>query len=337
MASTTVSAIDFNDALQSIIKTIVWKNAYAAAENEDNTYYFEIDKYMAASKYLEARFSSSYITSILTEHEHDTEKEWDDFCNEAFKTYDNGEELKKRFTVMHNYVEHNNYYRMLFGLPDYGASTQAYVYPDGYYNTRRDVMLNCRYDIDVNKADIILTGTEYGEGSNPNQAMWEFNISKEDYPSIEDYQEAYEKYLGKYIYVKSTNSLFQISNPSTMSRRNRDNTDSFDNPVPDGVTEILPTKIPLHEWEYRDRTLFVSSDAFTAIKESHKSEKAFRYLNYMADKKIWPYDARMAEKYQLLYIAPSDPNILSETFKQVYENCRMYILRALYTEAFSMN
>ena len=337
MASTTVSAIDFNDALQSIIKTIVWKNAYAAAENEDNTYYFEIDKYMAASKYLEARFSSSYITSILTEHEHDTEKEWDDFCNEAFKTYDNGEELKKRFTVMHNYVEHNNYYRMLFGLPDYGASTQAYVYPDGYYNTRRDVMLNCRYDIDVNKADIILTGTEYGEGSNPNQAMWEFNISKEDYPSIEDYQEAYEKYLGKYIYVKSTNSLFQISNPSTMSRRNRDNTDSFDNPVPDGVTEILPTKIPLHEWEYRDRTLFVSSDAFTAIKESHKSEKAFRYLNYMADKKIWPYDARMAEKYQLLYIAPSDPNILSETFKQVYENCRMYILRVFYTEAFSIN
>ena len=337
MASTIVSALNFNDALQTIIRTIVWKNAYAAAQNEDNSYYFEIDKYMAASKYLKARFSISYINSILTEHEDDTDKEWDDFCNEAFKTYDNGEELKKRFTIMRNYVEHNDYYRMLFGLPNYNASTQEFVYPDGYYNTRRDVMLRCRYDIDVNKADIILSGTEYGEGSNPNQAMWEFNISKEDYPSIEEYREAYDKYLEKYIYVKSTNSLFQISDPSSMSKRNKDRVDSFDNPVPDGVTEILPTRIPLHEWEYRERTLFIASDDFAAIKEAHKDEKAFKYLEYMADKKIWPYDARIAEKYQLLYVAPSDPAIMSETFKQVYENCRMYMLRVFYTEAFSMN
>ena len=81
MASTTVSAVDFNDALKSVIESIVWKNQYVAAQNEDSSYYFEIDKYIAASKYLKTRFSTSYINSILTEHENDSDKEWDDFCN----------------------------------------------------------------------------------------------------------------------------------------------------------------------------------------------------------------------------------------------------------------
>ena len=337
MASTVVSALNFNDALQTIIRTIVWKNAYAAAEAEDSSYYYEIDKYIAAAKYLNSRVSTSYINSVLNEHADDTDKEWDDFCNTAFSTYTDGDEIKKRFTIMHNYVEHNNYYRMLFGLPNYGAGVNYNIYPDGYYNTRRDVMLNCKYLIDVETADIILSGEEYGEGSNPNQAMWEYNLSPEDFATAEEYQKAYEKYLDSYIYVRSTNSLFQIADPTKMSRRNKDNVDSFGNAVPDGVKEILPSRIPLHEWHYRDRTIYIASDDFAKVKEAHKGKEGFEYLDYMSEKKIWPYDARMAEKYQLLYVAPSDPEVMTDTFKQVYENCRMYMLRVFYTEAFSTN
>ena len=227
MASTVVSALNFNDALQTIIRTIVWKNAYAAAEAEDSSYYYELDKYIAAAKYLNSRVSTSYINYVLNEHADDTDKEWDDFCNTAFSTYTDGDEIKKRFTIMHNYVEHNNYYRMLFGLPNYGAGVNYNIYPDGYYNTRRDVMLNCKYLIDVETADIILSGEEYGEGSNPNQAMWEYNLSPEDFATTEEYQKAYEKYLDSYIYVRSTNSLFQIADPTQMSRRINDNVDSL--------------------------------------------------------------------------------------------------------------
>ena len=337
LASTTVSAVDFNDALKSVVESIVWKNHYVAAQNEDSSYYFEIDKYIAASKYLKTRFSTSYINSILTEHENDSDKEWDDFCNSAFSTREDGSEVKKRFTIMHEYVEHNNYYRKLFGLPDYDANRSYYIFPSGYYNTNRDVMQNCRFEIDVDEADIILTGEEYGEGSNPNQAMWEFNVNRENFPSEEAYQEEYKKYLDKYIYVQLTNSLFKITDPSTMSRRNSDNVDSFDNPVPDGVTEIIPNRVPLHEWDHQEKALFIASDTFASIVASHSDDKGFEYLKYMGEKKIWPYDARVAERYQLLYVAPSEPSVLSDTFKQMYENCRMYVLRVFYTEAFGTN
>ena len=40
MASTTVSANDFNTSLKQLVRTGVWKNHYEAAQGENDLYYY---------------------------------------------------------------------------------------------------------------------------------------------------------------------------------------------------------------------------------------------------------------------------------------------------------
>ena len=79
MASTTVSANYFNDALKQIASGIVWKDSFSATEAENDSYYFSIDHYMNSAKFLLSKYSKSYIITILNEHVDDTADEFRDF------------------------------------------------------------------------------------------------------------------------------------------------------------------------------------------------------------------------------------------------------------------
>ena len=349
MASTTVSANDFNASLKELVRTGVWKNHYEAAQGENDLYYYEVDKYLAAAKYLRSRYSASYINNILNEHVDDSAEEFDTFCNNAFinakakdlKEDKNGNvtsKTKDSFVTMHNYVEHNNYYRCLFGLPNDEATIDDYIYPDGYYNTQRDVMQNCKFSFDVTKAEIILSGdpSPFDDPTdfNPNTHMEDYNISRAMFSSDEDFNKALKEMVDVHIYVKKTNSLFLIKRADLLNVYNNDNYDTWENRVPDGVEEVKPSLIPLHLWPYRQRTLYVSTDDFAKIQEAHKGDRNFYYLEYMGRKKIHPYIARLAERFDLLYLAASDPPVLADTFRDCYEACRQYAIRVFYTDAY---
>ena len=349
MASTTVSANDFNTSLKQLVKTGVWKNHYEAAQGENDLYYYEVDKYLAAAKYLRSRYSASYMNNILNEHVDDTAEEFDEFCNKAFvnsKSTDLTEDkygnitskTKESFVTMHNYVEHNNYYRCLFGLPNDEATVDDFIYPDGYYNTQRDVMQNCKFAYDVTKAEIILNGDpdpfSNAENFNPNTHMADYEITRAMFSSDDEFNAAIEEMKGMHIYVKKTNSLFIIKRADLLSKNSYDNYDSWGNRIPDGVEEVKPILIPLHQWPYRQRTLYVASDDFTAVQEAHKGDKNFYYLKYMGRKKIHPYIGRLAERFELLYLANSDPAVLADTFRDCYEACRQYAIRVFYTDAY---
>lgn len=317
MASTTVSANYFNDALKQIASGIVWKDSFSATEAENDSYYFSIDHYMNSAKFLLSKYSKSYIITILNEHVDDTADEFRDFCNQMFSS----SKVRDSFETMHSYVEHNSYYRMLFGLPSEETAEAYWVYPEGYYNTSRLVMQHCKFPIDPDDSKVILNSNEDFKKIKP--AIYEDGILVEK-GDVEN---------GDYIYVKPSNSLFKVIEDSIVNQINGDNIDTFGNPYSSGCTEVKPITIPLHEWSYYDRTRYMETDAFKSFISSH-TDSNYKYLNYLSSRRIYPFIARMADRFSLLYCPSSNPENLSTDFQDAYEKSRMYAIRVFYTDAY---
>lgn len=55
-----------------------------------------------------------------------------------------------------------------------------------------------------------------------------------------------------------------------------------------------------------------------------------KYIHYLASKRIDPYQSRCAERYEILWMEKSDNEFINETFMDVYENCRMNVLRTYF-------
>lgn len=319
MASTTVSANNFNTALKQIAEGIVWKDSYSAAQAEIDSYYFQIDRYISAAQYLMTKYSTSYINNILSDHLSDTT---DTFAEFAAKTFTNDKE-RSSFETMQAYVEHNAYYRMLFGLPAEENGEKYYVYPDGYYNTSRLVMQHCKFPIDTASASLTLkTNDDFDTLINEVRDPVTGEITLNGSASY-----------GDYIYVISTNSLYIVTEASELNIRSGDNIDSFGTPYSSGCSEIKPVLIPVHGWSYYDRSKWMTTSQYTAFL-SDNTDKEYRYLKYMGSRHIYPYTARLSERFSLLYCPASDPEILADDFKDSYEKCRMYIIRVFYTDAF---
>lgn len=92
--------------------------------------------------------------------------------------------------------------------------------------------------------------------------------------------------------------------------------------------------IPVHKLD--DVTLFKydSLRLFDKILEIYPNCK---YLKHLTKYKIDLYTARAADRYDILYIDHSDPDVIVEDFKEVYNLCKNYIVRVFYTDAYRSN
>lgn len=94
--------------------------------------------------------------------------------------------------------------------------------------------------------------------------------------------------------------------------------------------QIMP--IDTQPYAYRNRWL--RSPEGIQFLSDHKNDSQYKYLNFMTNKKIYPFSSRMAGRFEILYCPPSDPTVLADDFIQIYQFSLDYTIRVFYTEGY---
>lgn len=107
MASTETSALAFRNDLMELVKDIVWKDAFTAMKWENPQYSVEVDEYVTAASSLMEHYSTSQLVNMLS------------YDDTRFKSLVESLDyaVQRPLWILRSYHEHNNYYRMLAGLP----------------------------------------------------------------------------------------------------------------------------------------------------------------------------------------------------------------------------
>lgn len=303
MALTNVSAREFRSALLEISSDITWKNTYRAQEGEDSAYYFLVDRYLAAARLLLSRYSTTTI-NVYLDYE---QSKFDEFITNSSNAGTMTAEEAAAFRCMYTYVEHNTYYRMLTGLPAIGALDEYLVYPDGFY----DPLTSDHYE-KITRVTALNDVPTYSSYVDP-------------YPTSVTFHKG-----ETYDILSEANNRYRISykNPNRPIDEfwiNKSDTDLE-------IFQVNSTKrIPVHKWTSVDILRWETTDDFTNFISEHTDE-GYEYLQHMSTKKIRPYQARLAERFSILYCPSSDPENLANDFKDSYERARKLMINVFYTE-----
>lgn len=144
-----LSASMFLTQLMYISQDIVWKNAYLANKSEDPNYSIETEIFMAASRNM-LTFDTIYQFDRATLEEVGmSEIAIDAAMDDKYSIPLNMRTICTRTYIKRllltnpdtghyiNYIEHNNYYRMLMGLPDIGD--EDFVYNTEFENIPQNI------------------------------------------------------------------------------------------------------------------------------------------------------------------------------------------------------
>ena len=97
---------------------------------------------------------------------------------------------------------------------------------------------------------------------------------------------------------------------------------------------IDPT-IPVHNLELGDCYYLEDAGYLKKWADDPKLHKK-KYLQYIGKKRIDPYIARVAQRYEILWLNSADSlETLVDTFKTVYDNCRTLTIRTYYRKELS--
>lgn len=168
-----------------------------------------------------------------------------------------------------NYVEYNNYYRMLHGEPFYDETG---IY-EGLW-------------IDYNKIS----------DSSPTSMDSISKMYKEEYEEDSD---------GNKVLVSDYRLIHTLD-------------DATKNVLYDNGTceQIIKASSYIDEWE------FTQDDVL--------------YVMHIGDREVGYYDARVAEKFALLYCPPCDAEEVKRRFKDLFEANRLYMLYTIYSDAYKL-
>ena len=166
-----------------------------------------------------------------------------------------------------NYVEYNNYYRMLHGLPNYDE--------EGIYEG-------------------LWIDTKYINDSTPTSMDHISKMYREEYDTDE---------YGDKILV----SDYQLIHELPLVTKNI----LYDNGTSE---EIINASTYLASWEM--------------------TQDDVMYVMHIGDREVDYYDARVAEKFALLYCPSCDAEEVRRRFKDLFEANRLYLLYTMYSEAY---
>ena len=91
---------------------------------------------------------------------------------------------------------------------------------------------------------------------------------------------------------------------------------------------------PLHEFTDVEVMIIESIGTLDQIRNMYPELK---YLNYLGERRISPYNARKAANFQVLRVEYEGDFDLLDRFLTIYEQCREYTMRILYVNEFSSN
>lgn len=96
----------------------------------------------------------------------------------------------------------------------------------------------------------------------------------------------------------------------------------------------IDEETPLHMLQYVDRLKLENRGYFDELLADSTIAAEHPYLAYLGVKRIFPYIARQAEYYQLIYCPPSEYQYLRQDFMDIYEEARRMVLRVYYNDAY---
>ncbi len=88
---------------------------------------------------------------------------------------------------------------------------------------------------------------------------------------------------------------------------------------------------PIHLLPLTDR---YNLEQMGYLDELLKQYPTKKYIKHLALKSIDPYIARLAERFSILYMNPSEYGNLTEDFRDLYNNCRYNVIRVYYNDVF---
>ena len=268
VARTTVSARIFNDAITSITKEIVVKNAYEAMVAEkDKCDYIYVDRYESAARILQSKYSTSFLIASLDQI--DELNAQIAYWQSQIDKLENGESInnKPKPTV----EESIEYYEEL---------------------------------IEANKEQIELVISI--NDTAPESMRTAMRILVE-----------YNEYNDYYLMLDG--------HPST---------DSDDTARVFVYNEDYGEMLPIDEQPYSERVHWMDSPEGIAFINEHKTEEKFKYLLHMTSKKIRPFVARAADRFEILYCPPTDPTNLRDDFLSIYRMSLNYVISVFYSDAY---
>lgn len=92
--------------------------------------------------------------------------------------------------------------------------------------------------------------------------------------------------------------------------------------------------LPIDEQPYAERVRWMNSVDGISFINAHKNESKYKYLQYMTSKKIRPFIARAAGRFDILYCPQTDPSVLRDDFMSIYKMSLNYILTVFYSDAY---
>lgn len=85
--------------------------------------------------------------------------------------------------------------------------------------------------------------------------------------------------------------------------------------------------IPIHELDVSKCHYLEGNGKLSELIKLYPSKK---YIRHLASKRIDPYQSRCAERYEILWMDKSDNEFINERFMDVYDNCRMTVIRTYF-------
>jgi hypothetical protein len=330
MAQTTVSGVLFENDLRKMIATLVWHNKYLGDKYDKESKYVdavEVDTYLTGARHLlmtntkytlenvESMNETDYLNKMRSQLYHSDSpsdlrelKFWDMFYYGKKYEDERGNPLPNELlTGARKYVEKNTYYRELYGLPMY-AGTICHC-------------KNCEYE-----AYNMTVCPRCGETLNIDPFH--------DAPSMYSYIAQFPKYNNRpvqqnyYLYDDDGNKI--INDP---------NSDTYNPELPDtdekGVRLDFNPLVFIYERPKVERMYAAHTTTFVDdCIEKTKNDRNYRYLTHMTYTKIHPFEARISDRFEILYLADSEIIFLNQDFRKVYDECRLFMKYRYYTEAF---
>jgi len=96
----------------------------------------------------------------------------------------------------------------------------------------------------------------------------------------------------------------------------------------------LDHRVPVHDAPFNILVLVENAGVLDYYKNLIEQDKTFLYVTHMTHRKIYPFVARLAQDFDLLYVPEAEISVLSRDFRETYQMCRDFIVIRYYSEAY---